>query len=101
LSDNLDPVRVEARAIQQRAIRALKSSKAPEHLAAIDELDRLVHAESSTAIPALIAALDDPDPTIRLATAAALDSIGSRVVKSRLREETIRPMIMALTRALH
>src|SRR5262249_36153605 len=41
LSENYDPVRSEARSIQERAIGALRSGRPAERLAAIVELQRL------------------------------------------------------------
>jgi HEAT repeat protein len=99
-SENNDPVRVEARSIQNRAIGALKSGKPPERLLAIQELERLGHGDNSIAIPPLVGALEDPVAAVRVAAVEALDSIGSRVAKSGSGGGTVRAAVMGLIRCL-
>lgn len=100
LSENYDPVLVEARSIQKRAIGMLRSGKPAERVTAIVELERLRHGDSSIAIPPLIGALEDPVTAVRGAAAQALDSIGASVVKSGSGGETVRAAAAALIRCL-
>ena len=51
LAENLDPVLLEARSIQKRAIGALHSDKPADRLTAIVDLERLRTGDSSIAIP--------------------------------------------------
>jgi len=95
-SENSDPVLVEARSIQKRAISALRSNKPADRLTAIVELDRLHSGDSAIAIPPLIASLDDPVTEVRRAAAEALRSISSSVGDSRSGGETARAAAMAL-----
>jgi HEAT repeat protein len=100
LWENYDPVRVEARSIQKRAIGALQSGKPDERFTAIQELERLRAGDSAMSIPPLIGALDDPDTKVRIAAIEALDTIGSSMVKSGSGGETVRASATALIRCL-
>jgi hypothetical protein len=93
---NSDPVLVEARSIQKRAIGSLKSHKPADRLAAIVELERLRTGDSSVAIPPLVQALDDPVMQVRVAAGEALSSIGPSVVRSGSGGETIHAAAKAL-----
>jgi HEAT repeat protein len=100
LWENYDPVLVEARAIQKRAIGELQSGKAAERLAAIQELDRLRFGDSTIAVGPLTRALEDPETEVRIAAADALGSIGSGVVKSRSGEAAAHAAATALIQCL-
>jgi HEAT repeat protein len=101
LRDNSDPVLVEARAIQDQAIGALRSGKPGERLTAIHELERLSHADRTITIPPLIEALKDPDIEVRMAAVQALSAIGPSVVKSRSRKESVYAATSALIGCLN
>lgn len=100
LAENYDPVRIEARSIQERAIAALRSGRPAERLAAIVELERLGPQHGSIAIPPLIRALEDPETQVRVVSAGALASIGHEVAKSRSGGGTIRDAATGLNRCL-
>src|SRR5947209_3679488 len=59
LWENYDPVRVESRALQRKAIAALRSAKPDERLAGIQELQRLQPNVLEGSIPPLLGALQD------------------------------------------
>jgi HEAT repeat protein len=100
LWENYDPVLVEARLIQQRAIQVIQSGKPAESLTAIQELARLRFGDSTVAIAPLIGALDDPSIAIRIAAAEALSSIGTSIAKSRTGREPAQASATALIRCL-
>lgn len=99
-SENLDPVRAEARAIQNRAIGALKSAKTADRLSAIHELERLQRRDESIAVSAIAAALDDEVAEVRVSACYALQSIGSAAPRTPLREDLVQAAVTALVRGL-
>jgi HEAT repeat protein len=101
LRENLDPVLLEARSIQKRAIGALHSGKPADRLTAIVDLERLRTGDSSIGIPPLIGALEDPVPAVRVAAAEALSSIGSSLLRSGSGGDTVRAAVTALIRCLN
>src|SRR5262245_30485925 len=100
VKENSDPVFVEARAIQRRAIGALQSSKPAERLTAIQELERLGYGDGTIVIRPLIGALEDPETEVRFAAVNALGLISAGVVKSRSGGESVRAAATALIRSL-
>jgi HEAT repeat protein len=100
LSENYDPLLVESRSLQRRAIGTLRSSKQAERLAAIRELGRPDSANSSIVVPRLIGALEDPVAEVRVAAAEALGLIDFGLVKEGSGGETIREAATALIRSL-
>jgi HEAT repeat protein len=97
--ENSDPVLLEARSIQKRAIRDLQSGKPAQRLSAIKELERLRVGDSSSAIPSLIGALEGQEIEVRVAAAEALGPICAGV-KSVSGGEMVRAAAMALLRSL-
>ncbi len=87
LRDNYDPVRVQVRSIQNRAIAALRSGKSAGRVAAVHELQRLGGGDRAVAISSLIGALEDPETEVRVAAAEALGSIGSAAMRSQSGQE--------------
>ena len=99
--DNSDPVLVEARSIQQRAIAALRSGKPAERMDAVHELERLGAGDRAVAIPPLIGALDDQETDVRVEAAYALGSISrSPTLQSSSGREAVRKAVTALIRCL-
>ncbi len=96
LAENGDPVRLETRAIQKRAIQSLQSDMPGERVAAIQDLERLHSGDSSSAVPPLIGALADQDASVRLAAAEALGSMGQWLEKSDWGKEALNASAMAL-----
>jgi HEAT repeat protein len=83
LWENYDPVRVEARSIQNRAIAALRSRKSADRVGAVHELQRLNGGDLAVAMSSLIRALEDPETEVRVAAAEALGSIGPTAMRSQ------------------
>jgi HEAT repeat protein len=100
LWENYDPVRVEARSIQNRAIAALRSGKSAERVDAVHELQRLTWADRAVAIGSLIGALEDPGTEVRVAAAEALGSIGPIAMRSQSGQESARNAATSLVRCL-
>ncbi|WZP00992.1 sister chromatid cohesion protein PDS5 [Isosphaeraceae bacterium EP7] len=100
LSENNDPVLIEARAIQKQAIGALQSGEPTERVTAIVALERLNAGDSSVAIHPLIAALEDHVSDVRLAAVEALGSIGSSLAESGSGRESLRDAVTSLIRRL-
>ena len=102
VQENSDPVLVEARAIQKRAIGMLRTGKPADRVDAVHELVRLNAGERAVAIPPLIGALEDPETEVRIAAAEALGSFG-RVAMSRSQsgKETVGDVATALIRCLN
>ena len=96
LWENFDPVLVEARSIQKRAIDALQSAKPAERITGIQELERLRAGDKTVVIPALIGVLKDPETEVRVAAAQALGSISANLVKSGSARETVLASVTAL-----
>jgi HEAT repeat protein len=97
---NTDPLRVEARAVRDRAIAALRSGDPAERRDAIVELARLHGQDDSLAIPPLSEVLGDPVAEVRLAAAEALESMAGSVASPQSGEGTIRVATMALARCM-
>ncbi len=100
LWENYDPVQVEARSIQKRAIGILQSGKPAERVDAIHELERLKAGDRAVAIPPLLGALEDPEIEVRVAAADALGSFGRIARKSQSGQEAVRNAATALIRCL-
>jgi HEAT repeat protein len=94
--ENFDPMIAEARGIQDRALRALQSTKATERVSAIRALSRLGFGDSGIAIRPLITRLADDDAEVRAAAADALGSIGSEAVNRGFRGDGVRAAANAL-----
>jgi len=95
-----DPVAAEARAIQNRAIDALKSTKAAERVTAIRELERLGFGDSAIAIRPLNAALVDEDSEVRVAAAEALGKLVSSAIRAGSGARDVRAATTALIASL-
>jgi HEAT repeat protein len=101
LWENYDPVRIEVRSIQNRAIAALRSGKSADRVDAVHELQRLSGGDRAVAISSLIGALEDPETEVRVAAAEALGSIGPTAMRSQSgQEEGARNAATALIGAL-
>jgi HEAT repeat protein len=99
-SENSDPVRAEARSIQERAIDMLRSGKPAERIAAITELARLGFGDKTIAVPPLLRALEDPEIDVRIAAYEGLRSIGAKAMKSGTVREAARAAVTAQIRHL-
>jgi HEAT repeat protein len=100
LWENYDPVRVENRSLQRKAIASLRSAKPDERLAGIKELERLQPNVGEGSILPLVGALEDPDTAVRLSAASALDTIGTLLAKSKTGGEAISTAATGLIRCL-
>jgi HEAT repeat protein len=98
--DSRDPTLLEARAIQDRAIAALRSPKAADRMTAIQALDRLVFGDIDVAIGPLAAVLRDEDSEVRLAAAEALGRLGSEAIHAGSNGEAVRVAATALIGSL-
>lgn len=100
LSEHYDPARVEARAIQKRAIDALQSSQPGERVAAIQQLAQVMHGDDTIVIAALIAALDDPEVAVRVAAAETLGLSAIGALRSGAGAAAVQDAVTALIRRL-
>jgi len=96
MRESPDPALAEERAIEARAVRALRSRRATERLGAIQALDRLSFADGAVAIRPLTAMLGDEDPGVRVASVEALGRIGARAVPDGSDDAAVRDAVTAL-----
>ncbi len=96
MRESPDPALAEERAIEARAVRALRSRRATERLGAIQALDRLSFADGAVAIRPLTAMLGDEDPGVRVASVEALGRIGARAVPNGSDDAAVRDAVTAL-----
>jgi HEAT repeat protein len=100
LVENIDPVRLETRAIQKRALASLKSATPAERLTAIQDLERVRSEDISVGIGPLIGVLGDPDTRVRFAAIRALDLMISSLAKSGSGSEAVHDATEAFLRGL-
>lgn len=94
--ENSDPVRVQAREIQERAIRNLKASQPEDRIGAIQDLQRLGAGDPTVGIPSLIAALQDPVQEVRDTAALGLVDLCLMAVKNKSTGEPVHAALRAL-----
>ena len=101
LRDKVDPALADTRAIQERAIHALRSPDASTRATAIRDLVALPYGESAVVIPQLLDRLGDSEANIRISAASALGTYGNKAVQARTAGGEVSAAIAALVRSLN